>query len=208
MLFELFLGFFTLLQGGPAYAVLLVTFFGCGIGMPLSQDLLLMAAADLTRAGLLEPLRVMVVAWVGLMAGDVLTFWTGRYFGARWVRRPWAHRFVPPASLPRLEAATRRWGPVLAFVMRFLPGQRATLGFVYGTLRMPWWQFVVFDAVAALVQVPFMVYGVRAWGWRWQAWQDPLDNIDNVLTLALIVLVVVWWRRQRPAIPSRGVPPA
>ena len=88
----------------------------------------------------------------------------------------------------------------MAFGARFLPGQRATLSFAYGTLRMPYWQFLGFDALAAAVEVPLVIYGVRALGWRWEAWQGPLDHIDVGLPLALLVLALVWWRRVRPPV--------
>jgi membrane protein DedA with SNARE-associated domain len=201
VLFELFLGYFYALDPGSMRACVFLVFFSCGLGMPLSQDLFLLAAATTTLMGVLKPVPLVLLAWAGLLAGDTVTFWTGRYFGARWIRLPWAQRYVPPPALARVEAGTRRWGPLLAFAARLLPGQRGTLFFVYGTLRMPWWQFLAFDALAAAVHVPLLVYGARALHWRWEAWQGPLDHVDDVLTLGLVVLVIWWVRRQKPVNP-------
>ncbi|NML45373.1 hypothetical protein HHL11_16585 [Ramlibacter sp. G-1-2-2] len=200
-MFELFLGFFYGLDPASMAACVFLVLFGAGMGLPLSQDLMLLAAAPLTLMGVLPPLKLVALAWVALLAGDAVTFWTGRYFGARWIRLPWAQRGVPPAALQRLEEGTRRRGPLLAFLARFLPGQRATLYFAYGTLHMPWRQFLAFDALAAAIHVPLLVYGVRLLHWRWEAWQAPLDHIDDALTLALIALVFFWYRRQKRLSP-------
>jgi len=183
------------LRGGDAYLGWFLALFSSGIGAPLSQDTLLLASAALMRVGALEPVPLMIVAWLAVVGADLLTFWTGRYFGARWIRRPWAARFVPPRLLPALEEGMRRWGPSLAFVTRFLPGQRTALFFIAGTLRMSYRTMLVFDGLAALVQVPLVFYGVRVFHWYWDSWRGPIDNVDTLLTVALVVVLATAWQR-------------
>jgi membrane protein DedA with SNARE-associated domain len=198
MFLDLVLSVLAGLQGPDAYILFFALVFGAGIAGPISEDALLLAAATFAAQGGMHPLPMMVVAWVALLAGDALTFWTGRHWGARWVRRPWAQRFVPPERLPALEQGTRRFGPVLAFVTRFLPGQRTTLFFIFGTLRMPYATFFLFDGVAALVYVPVLVVGARVLGWDWQRWRGPLDSVDNWLTLLSVIVIVGWcWNARR-----------
>ena len=89
----------------------------------------------------------------------------------------------------------RRWGPSLAFVTRFLPGQRTALFFIAGTLRMSYRTMLVFDGLAALVQVPLVFYGVRVFHWYWDSWRGPIDNVDTLLTVALVVVLATAWQR-------------
>lgn len=202
MFLDLLVSVLATLHGADAYILLFALVFGSGIAGPISGDALLLAAATFSAQGGMQPLPMMAVAWFGVVAGDALTFWTGRRWGARWIRRPWAARAVPPERLPGLEQGVRRAGPVLAFVTRFLPGQRTTLFFLFGMLRMPYATFFLFDGVAALVYVPVLVVGARLLGWDWQRWRGPLDSVDNWLTLLVIVVIVGWcWnaRRQRTA---------
>ena len=179
MFLDIVLSVLATLRGGDAYFLLFALLFACGIAGPISEDALLLAAATFGSQGGMQPFAMMLVAWLGLMAGDTLTFWTGRGWGARWIRRPWAQRFVPPERLPGLEAGVRRWGPVLAFITRFLPGQRTTL-------------FFVFNGVAAPIYAPVLVFGVRLLGWDWQRWRGPLESVDNGLTLLSVVVIVGW----------------
>src|SRR5690606_34288626 len=91
----------------------------------------------------------------------------------------------------------RRYGFVLAFITRFLPGQRSTLYFIYGTLRLPYRTFFIADGLAALIHVPLFVYAARSLGWQWQGLQPRFDTADGILTLALIAILLAWWLRER-----------
>lgn len=62
----------------------------------------------------------------------------------------------------------RRWGPASIFVVRFMVGMRTALFFAAGSLRIPYRHLLMFDGVAALLELPLLVYGVRAVGGRWQ----------------------------------------
>lgn len=199
MFLELVLTVLASLRGSDAYIFFFALLFTCGVGAPWAADVLLVAAAGFSLQGAMQPGPLMVVAWMAIVLGDALTFWTGHHYGARWVRRPWAQGFVPPQRLPGLEAGMRRWGPALGFVTRFLPGQRTSLFFLFGTLRMRYRTFFLADGVAALVYVPALVLGARSLGWTWQRWQDPVDSVDNWLTLALVIVLVGWWLRVRKA---------
>ncbi|HET8748384.1 MAG TPA: VTT domain-containing protein [Ramlibacter sp.] len=182
------------LRGSEAYTLLFLLTATAGIGAPWAQEIVLLAGAELAlRPGGLNALAFAALAWLAILAGDALSVWIGHRYGARWVRRPWAARFVPPRRLPGLEEGMRRHAAPLSFVTRFLPGQRGTIFFIAGALRMPWRPFLAADALAALIQVALAQVGVRSLGWEWQAFRGGVESADNVLTLGLVAVLVVWW---------------
>lgn len=194
MFFDLFLSALQSLHGGAAYGLLFTLFLLCGIGAPLGQDILLLAAATLP----LQAVPLAVVAWLGLLAGDVVSVYVGHRYGARWIRRPWAARFVAPDRLPAAEAFMRRFGAAFSFVTRFLPGQRGTLFFIAGTLKLPYRTFFVWDGLAAALHVGLLVAGARSFGWRWQDLDAAFSRADDLLTGVLVVVLLVMWLRGRP----------
>ncbi|MEJ5989310.1 DedA family protein [Ramlibacter sp. PS3R-8] len=194
MFFDIFLGLLASLQGAAAYGMALWLLFSAGVGAPLSQDVLLLASAKLAS---MQPIPLVLVAWLAVMAGDTLSLWIGHHYGARWIRKPWARRIVAPERLPGLEEKMRRYGGLLAFVTRFLPGQRGTLFFIYGTLRLPYRTFFLANGIAAAIQVPLFVYGARSLGWQWQALQTRFDGADTILTVAVVAILLAWWLRER-----------
>lgn len=199
MFLDIALGVLASLHGTELYVILGLVVFAAGIGGPWSQDILLLAAARAIAPSDMHPALVIAAGWIGVVAGDAFSLWLGHHYGARWVRRPWAARFVPPERLPGLEQGMQRVAIPFAFVTRFLPGQRATLFFLFGTLRMPWRALLLGDGIAAAIQVPLFFFGARALGWDWAALRDPFERADNWLTLALVLVLLAWWLRARRA---------
>lgn len=203
-MFDTAMAFLQSLQGLPAYALLFALLFSCGIGAPMNEDIVLVAAAALTLRGIMDPVPLMVVAWFGLVLGDALVFHWGHRLGARALRHRWAERVVSPQRLESLQGTMKRYGPGYIFVVRFMPGIRTALFFAAGSLRMPYRYLFVYDGLAALVELPLLVYGVRYVGGRWQEIMALVGRFQGVLVGAVAVLVLaLWgfsrWRKARAA---------
>jgi membrane protein DedA with SNARE-associated domain len=93
---------------------------------------------------------VIAMAAIGAFVGDNLAYWIGHSaddWARRWITRgergkrslEWAHRELD-----------RHGGP-LVIVARFLPGGRTATTIACGVLDFPYRQFLVFDAVGAVV---------------------------------------------------------
>lgn len=201
------MAFLQSLQGLPAYALLFALLFSCGIGAPINEDILLLAAAALTLRDVMEPVPLMVVAWFGLIGGDALVFHWGHRFGTRLLRHRWASRIVSETRLAALQETMRRYGPAYIFVVRFLPGVRTALFFAAGSLKMPYRHLFIYDGLAAVVELPLLVYGVRYVGGRWQEIMQLVSQFQGWLVAGVVALAgAAWlfgrWRRsklERPA---------
>lgn len=185
------------LQGVPAYALLLALLFGCGIGLPMNEDIVLLAAAALTLQRIMDPVPLMVVAWMGLLAGDALIFHWGHRYGAALLRRRFFARMLPEARLLSMQATMTRVGPAYIFVVRFLPGIRTALFLVAGMSRMPYRYLFIFDGLAAVVELPLLVYGVRYVGGRWQEILAALQQLQAYLLPAAALAVLALWAYRR-----------
>lgn len=186
------------LQGFPAYALMLGLLFGCGIGLPMNEDIVLLAAAALTLQGIMDPILLMGVAWMGLLAGDALIFHWGHRYGAQLLRRKFFARMLPETRLQSMQATMTRYGPAYIFVVRFLPGIRTPLFLVAGMSRMPYRHMFVYDGLAAVVELPLLVYGVRYVGGRWREMLETMQQWQGYLlpASALVVIAAVLYRRR------------
>jgi membrane protein DedA with SNARE-associated domain len=192
-MFDSMMAFLQSLQGFPAYALLFALLFSCGIGAPMNEDILLLAAAALTLKGVMEPVPLMVVAWFGLVLGDALVFHWGHRFGARMLRHRYFARVVPEVRLASLQDTMRRYGPAYIFVVRFMPGIRTPLFFAAGSLKMPYRHLFIYDGAAALVELPLLVYGVRYVGGRWEEILALMQRFQGVLLPVFVLLIVAIW---------------
>jgi membrane protein DedA with SNARE-associated domain len=109
---------------------------------------------------------------------------------------------VSPQRLAATQATMRRYGPAYIFVVRFLPGVRTALFLAAGSLKMPYRYLFVYDGLAALVELPLLVYGVRYVGGNWEEILALVGRFQGVLVALVVVgLAGLWllarWRRSR-----------
>jgi membrane protein DedA with SNARE-associated domain len=143
-----------------AYPALVVLLLGCGVGLPLSEDLILVVAGYLVGRGFTNPWWTFIVCYPCVLAGDVLLYEGGRRLG-KW---PWAtrrlKRVFTPARRRLAEKLFARWGVLTVAIARQIIGLRSPTFVFAGVSRMPRAEFIVTDALAGLVAVPlFIVVG-------------------------------------------------
>lgn len=175
-MFETLLKYF---QGSPLalwgpFGVLIL----CGLGLPLPEDVVLISAGALGEIDGRSWLQVSGVMYGGVMIGDSTIFLTGRYLGQRLLATRWFQRYLSPAKQERVEAHFHRFGSMVLFVARFLPGLRAPVFFTAGSLKVRYWKFLLFDGLAALVSVPAFVWLGH---WLWANFHDDLEGLERVL---------------------------
>lgn len=116
----------------------------------LPSETALLTGGILAANGSMSLGGVIAMAAIGAFVGDNLAYWIGHSaddWARRWITRgekgkrglAWAHRELD-----------RHGGP-LVIVARFLPGGRTATTIACGVLDFPYRQFVVFDAVGAVV---------------------------------------------------------
>jgi membrane protein DedA with SNARE-associated domain len=198
------MAFLQSLQGVPAYALLFGLLFASGFGLPINEDILLLAAAALTLKDVMDPLPLMAVAWCGLLAADTLVFHWGRVLGVRLLRHRFMARWVPEPRLVAMQNTMLRYGPGYIFLVRFMPGMRTTLFFAAGSLKMPYRYMLIYDGTAALVELPLLVYGVRYVGGRWQEILALVQRFEGLLVPGILVLVLGVWLYSRSRSKNSG----
>jgi len=197
-LIDSFLASLQSLQGLPAYALVFGLLAGTGVGLPMSEDILLLTAAALTLRDVMDPLVLVVVAWFGILIADGLTFHWGRLFGPTLLEHPRLARMMPPARLRAMQDTMQRHGPAFLFLVRFMPGVRSALLFAAGSLKTPYRYLFFFDGIAAAIELPLLVYGVRYVGGQWEDVLGVLRQFQwALLALVLLALAAWWWRRRR-----------
>lgn len=152
------------------YAFVFVILLLCGFGLPMPEDVVLVTggvlawlASDLESASLRAMLAdrglitMVIVGMAGILAGDSVIFLAGRAFGARVADFRPLRRVITPEKLEKVEKLMRRRGSLVVMIARFLPGLRAPTFFTAGHARFPYWEFLLFDGVAALVSAPLWV---------------------------------------------------
>src|SRR5688572_6544535 len=130
----------------------------CGLGLPIPEDISLICAGYMAHLGVLNVHTAFTVCFAAVLAGDTMAFFLGRFFGARILENRTFQRIFTPRKQLRVRAYFRKYGSKVIFIGRFLPGLRFSIFFSAGTLRLRPTVFFVYDSLAAILSVPFLVY--------------------------------------------------
>jgi membrane-associated protein len=161
----------------PAVLLLLVL---CGVGVPLSEELIVITGGlVVARSGASLP-GMMLAAYVGMLLGDSLLFRIGRTLGPRALAQPRLQRFLTPARHAQLQGVYTRHGAWALFLGRFLPGVRASGLLLAGASGFPVLRFLLADASAALIAAPLLTW----LGYRFGS--DVLAHVQGSLRWALL----------------------
>jgi len=191
------------------YAKLAGILLLCGLGLPIPEDISLICAGYLAHLGAVDPHAIFLVCFAAVLGGDSLAFTMGRIFGTRILASRFGHRYFNPKRQRRVRAYFRTYGSKVVFIARFLPGLRFSIFLSAGMLHVRPYVFIVYDALAALLSVPFLVYTAYYFG-------DKIDHVIKwarrseygILFLVALALLFVGFkmyrkRRARPAIAEQ-----
>ncbi len=196
------------------YAFVFGVLLLCGFGLPMPEDVVLVTGGVL--AWLASPLetpalrampfdpglqRMVLVGLLGILAGDSVIYWLGRRLGYRIAEFRLLRRLVPPDKLQEVEKRLRRRGKVVVVIARYLPGLRAPTYFTVGHSRLPYWQFLVFDGLAALISAPLWVCLGFWFGDDIERAAREAGRFSNYILIGLAVVLAGlgfrWWQRRR-----------
>ncbi len=152
------------------YAFVFVALVLCGFGLPMPEDVILVTGGVLAwlasgyEDASLQALwrdpglhQMILVGLLGILAGDSVIYFMGRRLGVRIAEFRLLRRLVPPEKLQEVERQLRHRGKFVVVIARYLPGLRAPTYFTVGHSRLPYWQFLLFDGLAALLSAPLWV---------------------------------------------------
>jgi len=140
------------------------TYFGlfmvltlCGMGLPVPEDVALLAGGYLAHRGIIQYPTTLVVSLFGVVAGDNSLFLIGRRFGTGFVAYLGVGRPNSQRRIARMKSFMDRHGHMAIFYARFLAGVRALVYLTAGSFGVSPARFFIYDALGAVISVPIVV---------------------------------------------------
>lgn len=168
------LAFLSGFSGVTAYAVILGVLLACGLGVPIPEDITLIAAGILAGLDKISLAGAIIAGFVGVMAGDAFLFFVGRKYGRRVFTLPVFRKIFTPQRIQLAEIKIQENAKFVCFTARFLPGLRSPIYLTSGIMGVKPALFFALDGFAALISVPVWVVG----GWYFA------KNLDEALAFA------------------------
>ena len=140
------------------YFILFGLLFACGLGLPMPEDIPLLAAGYFIALDKFQWIPVAVVAWLGIIGGDCVLYSFGRRYGLNITRVPFIGKHVTRERILRAKELFERWGIWVVAIGRMFAGIRGAMVVAAGATRFSFLKFVIADGLAALVSGGLFVW--------------------------------------------------
>jgi membrane protein DedA with SNARE-associated domain/Tol biopolymer transport system component len=170
-------------------------------GLIIPGESLVLASGFFAHQGLLRLDAVLLATALGAVAGDNIGYYLGRRLGRDWLLRHGSRFGLRQRRLDQAESFFRRHGPKAVFVGRFVGFARALVPFVAGTSRMPYRQFLRYNALGAVLWTLAFVTLGYVLGASWQVAERWIGRTSLVLAAAAVLMAAVVWYRRRTRTP-------
>jgi membrane protein DedA with SNARE-associated domain len=173
------------------------------LGVPIPEEMAIIAAAVLSHEGLARWWLALPVCLLGVLSGDLVLYWVGRYWGEDVLNWRMVRLVLTRKREQWLKAAYRRHAFKTIVTARHVMGLRAAAFLTAGMARVPFWKFVVADAGTAALGIPLgfgvayfftdQITAIAADVHRVERWLA----LAGLLALAAVLVVGVrrWHRR-------------
>jgi len=184
------------------YIAVFIALMICGAGLPLPEDITLVAGGVIAGLGFANVHAMFALAMFGVLLGDAAIFMLGHHYGARILQWRFVARVLTPERYIKVQEKFDRYGNRMLFFARFLPGMRTTVYLTAGTThRVSFLRFLLIDTLAALISVPFWVYlgffGADNHEWLVKWMHRGQSSLWALVGIVLLTVLVLWWRHRR-----------
>jgi membrane protein DedA with SNARE-associated domain len=188
-------------DGPTAYALVFVILLACGFGIPIPEDITLIAAGILAYYKAARVEGMIAVGLVGVLIGDGTMFFLGRKYGLTLARHKFLSKIVSEDRLALVSDVLANRGTKILFGARFMPGLRSPLFFTAGAVGVKPLVFLLYDGLAALISVPAIVFSVYYFGSEMEKVIATIERANQgiVVTIATASVVIFyrWKKRQK-----------
>ena len=175
------------------YAAVFSILLLCGMGVPIPEDVTLVAGGVLAGLGAANVHIMVLVSYLGVMAGDSIMFGLGYFFNDRLRQSRWFAKILSPPRMVKIDSLYGRYNNRVLFMARFMPGLRAPVFVMAGmNPHISFWRFLVMDGLAALISVPVWVY-IGDYGAENHDWLLKIIHEFKWAIFSLIAVAIIYW---------------
>ena len=167
-----------------------------GIGLPVSEEVLVIPTGFLVAKGLFPLWWAVLLIWGAVVLADLIWLLLVRRWSHQLLKRRFFRRMAHPRRLLEMKHLLDRWGAAVIVAGRLMPGMRTPTVTAAGLAHMPLGQFLVGECIGAAKSVGWQL------GAGWLLAQGVTTHhrpVESALLIAAgiaVVVVAVWWHRR------------
>ncbi len=171
-----------------------------GIGVPISEEILIVPAGFLIERGVLPFWWTVAAAWCGVVLADLIWMLLVRRYSYKFLGIRFFRRMFHPRRLLEIKYLLDRWGIWVIVMGRILPAARTPVITAAGLAHMPIQKFMIGECIGAAKSVAWQLFV----GWLIAKGLGDSTRDAHVrdaafigLGILLLITIVWWWRRRK-----------
>lgn len=147
-------------NGFTVYVTVFALLILGGLGFPIPEDIPLVFAGVAARNGIVPLQMIFLTSYIGVVLADQIVFFMGYFFGEKLLAAGTKSSFFTAITEERVNdvrEGLRRRRLLYILIGRHLFPVRSVTFLAAGTLRIPYWEFLLSDAIAAILSVPVVI---------------------------------------------------
>ena len=182
-------------MSGPAfiehssYIGLFVLLILGAIGLPFPEGTTLIVCGVLIFTHVIKSIPALLIAYSGILIGDLLAYSLGRKYGRMIVTHKRFHRIISPERLLKLEDMFNKKRTLLVMIGGHLIGE---IFIVAGVMRMPLSKFLAADAIASIFTIAIWTGIGYVGGNSLEVIKKDISRIEHIGILFVIILLSIY----------------
>ncbi|MEG6586945.1 DedA family protein [Dendrosporobacter sp. 1207_IL3150] len=175
----------------PGY---IAVFFGMlleGACLPVPAELVLGYAGLLVSQGKLSLCSTITAAWLGTITGSVSAYWAARTLGRKLLCK-YSGFFC--LTDERIDMASRffcKYGAIIIIPWRQLPVVRNKISIAAGVIKLPFWHFLAYTSIAAMLLCLLGVYLGYSLGSNWHILIEMAASFSKFIIITVTICVSI-----------------
>ncbi len=170
--------------GQYAYLGIAVMLLVSVAGVPLPEDLVVIATGVMAERGAVELLPAWLTVYFAILLADAVTFHIGWYFGHAVVHRRWVKRILHPRRVFWARRQIHEHGAWGIAAARFIPGSRSPVLIISGMMHIKRWKWLLADASTLVVTSCAQL----AVGWLLS---KSIDRLAQQRTILIVIFIAI-----------------
>lgn len=172
------------------------------LGFPIPEDIPIILGGVLAAKEMAQIQNMFFTCYVSVVVADLFIFMLGYFFGQKILVAGKKSRFFPAITEDRVEnirEGLRKRKLMYIFIARHLFAVRTITFLIAGALRIPTSEFIIADALAALVSVSIMLSLGYFLGetLSLEVLNHIISEASLVLLLAVLIVGWIYYRKKR-----------
>lgn len=163
--------------------------------IPLPSEIIMPFSGYLVFKGEMALWGVALAGAVGCVLGSIPAYYLGAYGGRPLVEKYGKWVLVSHHDLCLADRAFEKYGEIIIFIGRLLPGVRTFIAFPAGIARMHMGRFIAYTFTGSLIWCWVLAYAGMKMGENWPSLKVYFHDFHIVLIVAAVVFGIWYIRR-------------